>query len=580
MKNKLLALTLSLIMLVSAIPAGAIGMVGVESAAETATTQAAGEDASLAADYTPSASEYVTKYGRVVFWEGYEGYEAGTNAQSSNFALFNQNSGSGLTYAGPLKGAVAAYADADGEIKYATVSKGGKYQGASGTQNPGTYTLVIRARRAASAKEAGVTSRIDFYVRRANVSDGTYQVACGGYNLTDTFTDYIYTYVHGADTKPFNQLLVNILNGDIEVDSMGMYYKYVPAASEYEKSEYGETIFWEGYEEYDEGASVSGDPIVINSSNSSGATKSAILDGTVGIAEDGKHYVAFSGTRWNGISGGKTAAAGTYTLVVRARKGTTDRATFYIRGRGPKADGSGEEDKNWPDSTKSFTLTDTFADYVVTCNYTPSDAGYLNQLLPQVSNTANIQVDSYAFYYKPFPDYAPGTIQAAQIRTDVDNYQGMRYAAYVDDERKAKAVEYGYIIALGSSFASEDEYENLVFDASMSESGTNTNGIKYVTGKAYVKDSFDKVYSMTGEEFGLDVPGTYYTAVLYNIQDYEMLLVGRPYLKTEDGTVYYGDAVARSVKDVAQNMVNAEWGGDATLAPEYIQTILGVNAGE
>ncbi len=174
---------------------------------------------------------------------------------------------------------------------------------------------------------------------------------------------------------------------------------------------------------------------------------------------------------------------------------------------------------------------------------------------------------------------APDTIQGASIRTTEP--QGMRFAAYVDDTRKSQAYEYGFIVALDKSFASEKEYTKLVFDGGESTpSGTNEYGITYVSGKAYLtaepgkSPSVNLIYSLTGEEFGLDKAGTYYTVLLKGIEEenYGEAFVARPYLRTEDG-IFYGASVVRSIKQIAFSIVDKEYGGNLKLAPEYIQKI-------
>jgi len=174
---------------------------------------------------------------------------------------------------------------------------------------------------------------------------------------------------------------------------------------------------------------------------------------------------------------------------------------------------------------------------------------------------------------------APDTIQGASIRTNEP--QGIRFAAYVNDTNKAVAYEYGYIIALESSFANEGEFEKLVFDSDeTSVVGVNSYGITYVSGAAYVTvepgqtPTVDYIYSKTGNEFGLDKEGTYFTAVLKGIKEdnYDKAFVAKPYIKTEDG-IFYGKPIVRSIVQVALSVVEKEYAGDIDAAPEYIQNI-------
>ncbi len=193
--------------------------------------------------------------------------------------------------------------------------------------------------------------------------------------------------------------------------------------------------------------------------------------------------------------------------------------------------------------------------------------------------TAQVVNDEAIVTFELEQSNAPETIQGASIRTNAP--QGMRFAAYVSDENKALAYEYGFIVALDKSFASEKEYTKLVFDNDESTAyGTNAHGITFVSGKAYLADeprkapSINLVYSLTGEEFGLDKAGTYFTTVLSGIDEasYASVFVARPYLRTEDG-ICYGEPVARSIKQVARSIVMSEYNGDLNAAPEYIQNI-------
>ncbi len=174
---------------------------------------------------------------------------------------------------------------------------------------------------------------------------------------------------------------------------------------------------------------------------------------------------------------------------------------------------------------------------------------------------------------------APDTIQGASIRTT--EAPGLRFAAYVDDIRKDQAYEYGFIVALEESFADESEYTKLAFDTNESVPyGTNSHGITFVSGKAYLtaepgnSPSVNLVYSLTGEEFGLDKAGTYFTTALVGIEEehYASAFVARPYLKTKDG-IFYGPSVVRSIKQVALSIVEKEYNGNIKSAPEYIQKI-------
>ena len=136
---------------------------------------------------------------------------------------------------------------------------------------------------------------------------------------------------------------------------------------------------------------------------------------------------------------------------------------------------------------------------------------------------------------------APKTLELAQIRTS--GVQGLRYAAYVTEEKRTVSIEYGFIIALTESF--EGNYNELTFD-------TDKN---YVYDSTYNKvEGIDKIYSKTGEIFGnkSEGEGYYYTACIVGIpsNEYETDILGRPYIVI-NGTTFYGKPIVRNIKEIA-----------------------------
>ncbi len=164
---------------------------------------------------------------------------------------------------------------------------------------------------------------------------------------------------------------------------------------------------------------------------------------------------------------------------------------------------------------------------------------------------------------------APSLINAASIRTEThDIYgQGIRFAAFVDQERRASAVEYGFIVTRKALLGSYDISELAFNGNNTSTTGTTANGVPYVSGAAYIKDSgIDKIYSTDGdafEELSLG-EGYYFTVVVHNIPEaqasYSEKLVARPYLKTSTG-IAYGEAVERSIYEVALAIRKAGYPG-------------------
>ncbi len=166
--------------------------------------------------------------------------------------------------------------------------------------------------------------------------------------------------------------------------------------------------------------------------------------------------------------------------------------------------------------------------------------------------------------------FKPVLIRKNSIRTE-GNLQGMRFAAYVTDENKADADEYGFIVATASALGNNQ----LVFGENTSESsGVSPEGVKYVYGAAYDKENgIDKVFATSGEMFGSayweEIEGVFFTGILTGIPEsaFDDRLVVRPYARI--GEAYaYGDEIRRSIRDIAQNAY------DNGVREDYVMNIL------
>ena len=550
----------------------------VEDADEFASVETGSEQATVAADYVATAQEYENlQYGEVITWEGYEGYEVGATPSSELAAYTNAANGSGYSLAPVPNNGKVCKDEATG-VKYLS-NTGSEYLhfGTPKLGKPGRYTVVITARKSASNPQETFTV---IFRSQKKGADGKYADNNLKWPASETLTAEFKSFVYQYDYKPadveaeyMHQLLI-YASLTTDIDSYGVYYK---PFDNYEKPELGEVIFWEGYETKTIGANATGTPTVYNSTNSANAGNT-FLDGVVSASSPtGARYATVTGTKYKDFANNSSrlAKAGTYTFVVRARKGASDTLSIYLRRTKFTGGDLNSAEVHFNGSNK---LTDTFKEYSLSINYTPDDVSYLRQILFMAG--AGVEVDSFALYYKPF-NYAPETIDMASIRSTNDGFQGMRYAGLVDSEKRGVAVEYGFVISLGSFFNSADDYTKLTFDSNNSQSGENGDGIRYVSGSAYLTEavgktpSLDKIFSTTGEPFGMDKAGTYFTAVIYNITKYDEIIVGRPYLKISDGTVYYGEPIARSVKEVAAGLLESHYNNDLSTAPDYIKTVLG-----
>lgn len=170
----------------------------------------------------------------------------------------------------------------------------------------------------------------------------------------------------------------------------------------------------------------------------------------------------------------------------------------------------------------------------------------------------------------------PKNLYASQIRSE--SPEGMRYAAYI--ETAVESCEYGYIVTRKSLLedVSGDKINYNLFKINEKApgynetaiSGVTEEGLKYVGAVAIAGDT-RTIYSTTGDEFGDKSlgDGLYFTTVLKNISEdkYTEKFVGRPYVKTPDGTYFYGDTITRSIYEVAKAIPEAD-------RDEYIQSII------
>ncbi len=152
--------------------------------------------------------------------------------------------------------------------------------------------------------------------------------------------------------------------------------------------------------------------------------------------------------------------------------------------------------------------------------------------------------------------FRPVTVRKNSIRTTTESEQGLRFAAYVTNENKADADEYGFIVTTAALLGDNE----LTFGENTSDTaGVTPDGIRYVYGTAYDKaKGIDKVFSTSGEVFGSEywkkIEGCFFTGVLTKIPEaaYCEKMVVRPYAKVE-GTYSYGETIVRSIRDIAQN---------------------------
>lgn len=181
-------------------------------------------------------------------------------------------------------------------------------------------------------------------------------------------------------------------------------------------------------------------------------------------------------------------------------------------------------------------------------------------------------------------DEPAGLITVPKAQLHLQGAPGMRVAAFVDADSRARSVEYGFIVARKAAFDSVGgNYETYLvfprgFDTSASQ-GTLAIGKPFSCGVAYKPDAeIDLVYTADGSTFGTGVQyerdfekgGLYYVGVLTGQDGYAQYkddVVARPYLRV--GTQYfYGAPIVRNIYDLASTY---KAGG---VENDFVETVL------
>lgn len=530
----------------------------VESVDEITQNIGTAQTADTYSEYVPSPAEYQRggEYGEVIVWEGFETYQEGTviSGHTTSAVYINSNNSSGITGIGIPRGTVC-HDEVSGNKYVNCTLNPWPVLNTPNTAKAGTYTIVIDAKKA----ESETAGTIDVVIR--GTLNGTANMnlkVLKAVSLTDSFTTYAFSYDYAgytADTfmKQFQIRSKDGTNLDFCIDNFAVYYK---PYDNYERPEFGNVICWEGYENRNIGETAAGNNYseIYNENNGSNVTNGMILEGVVSaVPSTGLRYATVVGDKYVGIQNGQNAKRGTYTVVMRARKGTASRATVYIRRRNQS--GSFENTVS-----KGFTLTEEFKEYSLSYDYEPSTEMYLAQMIIQAG--VGIEVDSFALYYKPF-DYRPTSYDDSSIR--VADPSGIRFSASVTADQKAEATEYGFVVTLERHLGGADA-DTLTLDSDIPKCQGVSYGYDTVSGKQV--DRFFKV----------DAENIFFTAVLCGIpatkQAYSEQTVVRAYLKDSDGTYHYAEPVKRSVLQVACAIRDAGYAGLDADSRSYVEGIL------
>lgn len=214
----------------------------------------------------------------------------------------------------------------------------------------------------------------------------------------------------------------------------------------------------------------------------------------------------------------------------------------------------------------SYTLAADTSD--LTSSYGTAFSHWVDQYGNIVENTVTAvpgeDIELTACYHQPVH-----TLPVASIR--VNTPQGIRVAGFVSADARTEVEEYGFVVALSTSFENGD-YSTLTID---------NDDIKKVAVPSYKKDSLDKIYVDAREsadkakdvfgEAAFDDLGVYFTGVYVGVPEtlfaYTTEIVGRTYAKAGD-TYYYGEPVSKSVYGVALS-IKAKCEQENTEVPQY-----------
>ena len=163
--------------------------------------------------------------------------------------------------------------------------------------------------------------------------------------------------------------------------------------------------------------------------------------------------------------------------------------------------------------------------------------------------TYTVYFDNAKIEYIP---YNPVNTMKASYRGEDEDGKGgpagIRFAAYVNEDQRKAADEYGFVVTRKSLLGGDNSKLNLKgienVSANYTTSGTNSDGVIVVATAAYKENGVDRIYVQNGEIFGLQgLYEVFYTAVLYgmntDVKKSEIYVV-RPYAKV-DGVYYYGE---------------------------------------
>lgn len=190
---------------------------------------------------------------------------------------------------------------------------------------------------------------------------------------------------------------------------------------------------------------------------------------------------------------------------------------------------------------------------------------------------ANEDITLYVTYH----DLSPKNTEEYGIRLGA--VRGMRMTSFVSALQRSFADEYGFLVALDSSFTDGD-YSALVFpdemkgNTALAEGKTSVGLLadgttKFIYATAYDKASGADIHKVG--KFG-DEDGFLINAVIINIsdKDYRTNFAVRPYLRVGD-SYFYGDVMVKSIKDVAESLDDAYKDSLSDEDFEYIDAILG-----
>lgn len=293
---------------------------------------------------------------------------------------------------------------------------------------------------------------------------------------------------------------------------------------------------------------------------------------TFPITESGNNFFKVTGNFFPGLTFNfkNRVPAGKYVLSMDLCRGNSETADNDSKIVWVVINGNNEEaftvatDFGYSDSWKNYTCVIDSADVIKT----------LKIQFGQFDGNRDFYIDNVSVI--PYQAEAPVSINGSEIRTTSEN-GGLRFKAYVTEEQRDDADEYGFMVALADKFGGN--YTGFVFpegfesatDGETQKVGKTVGGVTFICQSNYVKNGSVDKFAMDGANFA-------FSAVLTGMttkQHYQTEFAVRPYVRIGD-TYYYGSVQAKNIYDVAKTLRANATESTPESVRNYYQSIIDV----